>query len=66
MPISEKTVELNVSRTIVEKIRRIHQRQVYALGATQSQEAAFGFDIEVTDGAWTAGGNPIQAPVRAC
>lgn len=55
MAISEKTVELNVSRTVVEKMRRIHQRQVYALGATQSEEAAFGFDVEVTDGAWTAG-----------
>lgn len=55
MPISEKTVELNVSRTVVEKMRRIHQRQVYALGATQAEEAAFGFDVEVTDGAWTGG-----------
>lgn len=55
MPISEKTVELNVSRTVVEKMRRIHQRNVYALGATQSEEAAFGFDVEVTDGAWSGG-----------
>jgi hypothetical protein len=55
MPISEKTVELNVSRTVVEKLRRFHQRQVYALGATQAQEAAFGFDVEVTDGLWSAG-----------
>lgn len=55
MPISEKTVELNVSRTVVEKMRRTHRRNVYSLGATQAEESAFGFDVEVTDGAWSAG-----------
>lgn len=55
MPISEKTVELNVSRTIIEKCRRYHQMQAYSLGATQTEEATFGFDIEVTDGAWSGG-----------
>lgn len=55
MPISEKTVELNVSRTVIEKCRRFHQIQAYAVGATQAQEAKFGFDVEVTDGAWAGG-----------
>lgn len=55
LPISEKTVELNVSRTVIEKMRRYHQIQAYALGATQAQESMFGFDVEVTDGTWSGG-----------
>lgn len=55
MPISEKTVELNVSRTVVEKMRRFHQIQAYALGTTQSEEQMFGLDVEVTDGSWSGG-----------
>ncbi|MFE8645427.1 hypothetical protein ACFX58_10125 [Sphingomonas sp. NCPPB 2930] len=55
MAISEKTVELNISRTVIEKMRRYHQIKAYALGATQAQESMFGFDIEITDGAWSGG-----------
>lgn len=55
MAISEKTVELNVSRTVVEKLRRFHQIQAYALGTTQTEEQMFGLDVEVTDGLWSAG-----------
>ncbi|WP_124903860.1 hypothetical protein [Burkholderia sp. Bp9004] len=55
MPISEKTVELNVSRTIIEKMRRTHQINAYAIGATQAQEQQFGFDVLATDGSWCGG-----------
>ena len=55
MPISEKTVELNVTRTIIEKMRRTHQINAYAIGATQAQEQQFGFDVLATDGSWCGG-----------
>jgi len=55
MPISEKTVELNVSRTVIEKMRRTHQINAYSIGATQAQEKQFGFDVMSTDGFWCGG-----------
>ncbi len=55
MGISEKTVELNVTRTVIEKMRRFHRRPAYSIGATQTQEAQFGFDVDITDGSWSGG-----------
>ncbi|MFV8598609.1 hypothetical protein [Ralstonia pseudosolanacearum] len=55
MAITEKTVELNVSRTVVEKMRRTHRINAYAIGASQAQEAQFGFDVLMTDGSWCGG-----------
>jgi hypothetical protein len=46
---------LNVSRTIIEKMRQTHQINAYAIGATQAQEQQFGFDVLATDGAWCGG-----------
>ena len=55
MPISEKTVELNVSRAVVEKMRRYHQIRTYSLGTSQTEEQMFGLDVEITDGTWSGG-----------
>ncbi|TFI08643.1 MULTISPECIES: hypothetical protein [unclassified Herbaspirillum] len=52
MTITEKTVELNVTRTIIEKMRRTNQMNAYAVGASQGQEKEFGFDVLATDGTW--------------
>jgi len=37
MPISEKTVELNLTHVIIEKVRHHHQRAAFAIGFTQSK-----------------------------
>lgn len=56
MGISEKTVELNVSRVVIEKCRRTHQRPAYAMGLTQDQEAGIGADVFIEDASgWTGG-----------
>lgn len=55
MAITEKTVELNVSRTVVEKMRRTHRINAYAIGASQAQEAQLGYDVLMTDGLWCGG-----------
>ena len=55
MAITEKTVELNVSRTVVEKMRRTHRINAYAIGASQAQEAQLGYDVLMTDGSWCGG-----------
>lgn len=55
MAISEKTVELNVSRSVVNRMRRKYKVKAYALGTTQGEEQMFGLDVEVTDGTWSAG-----------
>lgn len=56
MGISEKTVELNVSRVVIEKCRRTHRRPAYAMGLTQDQEATMGADVFVEDATgWTGG-----------
>ena len=55
MAITEKTVEQNVSRTIVEKMRRTHQINAYAIGASQAQETQLGYDVLTTDGSWCGG-----------
>jgi hypothetical protein len=54
--ISEKTVELNISRVVIEKCRRTHQLQAYSMGLTQAQEAGIGADVFIeTMAGWTGG-----------
>lgn len=56
MPVSEKTVELNISRVVIEKCRRLHQRPAYSMGLTQAEEAAIGADVFIeAEPGWVGG-----------
>jgi hypothetical protein len=56
MRVSEKTIELNRTRVVVEKCRRTHKQPAYSIGFTQDEEAhRWGADAAIDAAGWFGG-----------